>query len=180
MKRKAISTKTRFEVFKRDGFVCQYCGAHPPQAILHVDHIVPVIEGGDNDPSNLVTACDKCNLGKGPRSLTAIPESLKNKAARIAESEAQLRGYHEMMEAARSRREVDAWRVADVFIKHYSKDDSIRRDWLQSIRTFVDKLGVYECLDAIERAITKQPYNDAHCFRYFCGICWNKIKEPQE
>ena len=63
-KRKAISKKTRFEVFKRDGFTCQYCGAHPPQAILHVDHIVPVAEGGGNEDTNLVTACDHCNLGK--------------------------------------------------------------------------------------------------------------------
>lgn len=27
MTRKAMSKKLRFEVFKRDGFCCQYCGA---------------------------------------------------------------------------------------------------------------------------------------------------------
>lgn len=36
--RKSLSKKTRFEVFKRDSFECQYCGAHPPSTILHVDH----------------------------------------------------------------------------------------------------------------------------------------------
>lgn len=35
-KRKSISKKVRFEVFKRDGFSCQYCGATPPGALLHV------------------------------------------------------------------------------------------------------------------------------------------------
>jgi 5-methylcytosine-specific restriction endonuclease McrA len=48
-KRKSISKKARFEVFKRDAFSCQYCGAHPPDSILHVDHIVPVALGGGNE-----------------------------------------------------------------------------------------------------------------------------------
>lgn len=180
MKRKSMSVKTRFDVFKRDGFVCQYCGGHPPRVVLHVDHIVPVCEGGDNDPANLVTSCDKCNLGKGPRSLTAIPESLEKKAAAIAEREAQLRGYHEVIEQSRQRREADAWRVAEIFIDSFGKDDSIRKDWLQSIRMFVEKLGLYECIDAMESATSKHTYNEGRCFRYFCGICWNRIKEPEE
>lgn len=46
MARKAISKKTRFEVFKRDRFTCQYCGATPPGVLLHIDHIHPVAEGG--------------------------------------------------------------------------------------------------------------------------------------
>lgn len=179
-KRKAVSTKTRFDIFKRDGFVCQYCGTHPPQVILHVDHIVPVAEGGDNDPSNLVTSCDTCNFGKGARSLNCVPEPLQEKAAIIAEREAQLRGYHEVMEAARERRETDTWRVADIFVQQFSKDDSIRKDWFQSIRLFVEKLGVHDCLDSMESAVAKKSSSESTCFRYFCGICWRKIKEPAE
>ncbi|MFX5785200.1 HNH endonuclease, partial [Acinetobacter baumannii] len=45
--RKNISTKTRFEVFKRDSFKCQYCGRCAPEVILHVDHIHPVSKGGE-------------------------------------------------------------------------------------------------------------------------------------
>ena len=45
-KRKSITKSVRFEVFKRDGFKCQYCGASAPDVILEVDHIVPVAEGG--------------------------------------------------------------------------------------------------------------------------------------
>ena len=33
--------------------------------VVHVDHIIPVVRGGSNDDSNLVTACADCNLGKG-------------------------------------------------------------------------------------------------------------------
>jgi hypothetical protein len=64
--------KLRFEIFKRDSFVCQYCGSHPPKAILHVDHIVPVADGGENDEDNLTTSCAACNLGKGARSLKDV------------------------------------------------------------------------------------------------------------
>lgn len=67
--RKPISKKLRFEVFKRDGFACQYCGKKAPEVILHVDHVNPVSKGGKNDILNLITSCSDCNLGKGPREL---------------------------------------------------------------------------------------------------------------
>jgi hypothetical protein len=174
-KRKAISKKTRFEVFKRDAFVCQYCGSHPPMAVLHVDHIVPVAGGGDNDIDNLVTACDACNLGKGARQLSDIPPSLSSRAAEVAEREAQLKGYTEIMMAQRERSEEEAWDVATLFIDHFG-DDGIRKDWLQSIRVFIDKLAVVSVLDAMEIAIAKMPFSKNTCFRYFCGICWSRVR----
>lgn len=63
--RKPVSTGTRFRIFQRDGFRCCYCGAAPPDATLVIDHATPVVAGGSNDPSNLVTACQTCNGGKG-------------------------------------------------------------------------------------------------------------------
>lgn len=68
-KRKSLSKRLRFEVFKRDNFTCQYCGAKAPDVILHVDHINPVAKGGDNDILNLITSCSDCNGGKGARRL---------------------------------------------------------------------------------------------------------------
>ncbi len=68
-KRKAISKKTRFEVFKRDGFKCQYCGAASPEAVLVVDHIDPVSKNGAHDMMNFITACQPCNAGKSDRTL---------------------------------------------------------------------------------------------------------------
>lgn len=49
MKRKNISKGKRFDIFKRDGFTCQYCGKQPPGVVLHVDHITPVSKGGTNN-----------------------------------------------------------------------------------------------------------------------------------
>jgi len=60
-----LSARVRFFVLNRDGFRCKYCGASADDARLHVDHVVPRVAGGDDDPSNLVAACDRCNLGKG-------------------------------------------------------------------------------------------------------------------
>lgn len=45
-KREPLSKGIRFEVFKRDNFTCQYCGAKAPDVILEVDHINPVKLGG--------------------------------------------------------------------------------------------------------------------------------------
>ena len=69
-KRKAISKKLRFEVFKRDSFTCQYCGRKATEVVLEVDHIKPVAEGGKNTLVNLITSCRECNRGKGKRMLT--------------------------------------------------------------------------------------------------------------
>ena len=66
---KAVRKGLRFDIFRRDGFTCQYCGSQPPSVTLHVDHIRPIAEGGDNDPMNLVTACAACNIGKGKKLL---------------------------------------------------------------------------------------------------------------
>lgn len=62
-----ILASVRFRVLERDGYRCRYCGrgATDEGVRLHIDHRVPVSRGGTNDMSNLVTACQKCNLGKG-------------------------------------------------------------------------------------------------------------------
>ena len=65
--RSVISPKLRFDVLRRDKFVCQYCGACGPDVELEVDHIIPVSRGGSDDISNLKTACINCNRGKGDR-----------------------------------------------------------------------------------------------------------------
>lgn len=65
--RKSTGKRLRFEVFKRDHFTCQYCGAQPPDAVLVPDHITPVALGGETTIDNLITACEVCNAGKSDR-----------------------------------------------------------------------------------------------------------------
>jgi 5-methylcytosine-specific restriction endonuclease McrA len=64
----AVSKALRFQVLRRDGHACRYCGRTPPEVKLHVDHVVAVALGGADTPDNLVTACSECNGGK-----SAIP-----------------------------------------------------------------------------------------------------------
>ena len=55
---------TRFNVFLRDRFECQYCG---DERDLTFDHVMPKSRGGVTSWSNVVTACAPCNLRKGGR-----------------------------------------------------------------------------------------------------------------
>ena len=90
--RKAISKSTRFEVFKRDRFTCQYCGKSAPDVVLHIDHIQPVSKDGDNSITNLITACAECNGGKGARELSdnAVIEKKKIQLDELQERRDQL------------------------------------------------------------------------------------------
>lgn len=173
-KRKAISKTLRFEVFKRDGFACQYCGAAPPGVLLQVDHIKAVVTGGTNEIDNLVTACQPCNLGKGVRSLKVAPQSLEAKARETAEREAQLAGFQAVLEAKRQRLESETWRVLEVM--YGPSIESVKRDYYTSTQRFIQKLGVHACLEAAEIAMSAD-VRPANTFRYFCGVCWNKVRE---
>lgn len=57
---------TRFNLFLRDEFRCQYCGS--PRD-LTFDHVIPRARGGTTCWENVVAACSPCNLHKGSRSL---------------------------------------------------------------------------------------------------------------
>ena len=56
---------TRFNVFLRDRFFCQYCSSGFPTHELTFDHLVPRSRGGMTTWSNVVAACSPCNLRKG-------------------------------------------------------------------------------------------------------------------
>jgi 5-methylcytosine-specific restriction endonuclease McrA len=67
---------TRFNVFLRDKFECQYCADRFPTHDLTFDHVVPRSRGGRTSWDNVVTACGSCNLRKGnkmPRYAGMIP-----------------------------------------------------------------------------------------------------------
>jgi 5-methylcytosine-specific restriction endonuclease McrA len=52
---------------KRDSFTCRYCGRSPidnTEVKLHIDHLIPSAEGGEDSLANYVTACAECNSGK--------------------------------------------------------------------------------------------------------------------
>jgi len=56
---------TRFNVFLRDAFSCQYCLTRHPTPELTFDHVIPRARGGVTNWQNVVTACRACNTFKG-------------------------------------------------------------------------------------------------------------------
>lgn len=174
-KRKAMSKRLRFDVFKRDGFTCQYCGAHPPTVVLEVDHVLPVSLGGLDEIDNLVTACFGCNRGKAATPLDVVPKSLAEKAAEVAEREEQLRGYGEIMEIRRGRLDGETWLVLGLL---YPGQTSVPRDTFNSTRRFIERLGYHAVYEAGELALGSS-VSSSRLFRYFCGICWNRIRQAE-
>lgn len=93
--RRPLSKRLRFEIFKRDGFRCLYCGATPQTTVLRVDHVEPVSKGGTDDPSNLVTSCFDCNAGKSAVRLEDKKHAPVMSAELAQDHAEQLRAYLE-------------------------------------------------------------------------------------
>ena len=64
---------TRFNVFLRDEFECQYCG---DKSNLTFDHILPKSKGGKTTWDNVITACSDCNTSKGNKTLKEMKLSI--------------------------------------------------------------------------------------------------------
>jgi 5-methylcytosine-specific restriction endonuclease McrA len=79
---------TRFNVFLRDRFTCQYCGQAFAASALTFEHVVPRSHGGQTTWSNIVTACVPCSKGNSlrikPRRLPKEPTVKELMAARRA------------------------------------------------------------------------------------------------
>ena len=66
---------SKYNVYLRDMFTCQYCLTPFSKALLTVDHVVPISKGGKTNWTNIVTACGPCNSRKG-NSLTPRPKKM--------------------------------------------------------------------------------------------------------
>jgi len=78
------SAFTRFNLFLRDEFTCQYCGA---RGEMTFDHVIPRSKGGRTIWENVVAACGSCNLSKGSRSLKEAGMHLRRAPRRPAGEE---------------------------------------------------------------------------------------------
>ena len=64
---RAVGGAVQQRIWHRDGFRCLFCGKSIPQAILTVDHFIPIELGGEDNDGNYLSACRACQKAKGSR-----------------------------------------------------------------------------------------------------------------
>lgn len=179
----AVSKRLRFEILRRDNHACTYCGATSPGVQLVVDHVNPVALGGTDDPSNLTTACEPCNTGKG--SVPAGSPLVAQVATDALRWSLAMRYANE--EAARNRDAIAAVvkAVGDAWGRYHASSTgegvpkphdwyvTVERMWtsgLQDVQTLVRNVDI--------AMASKASHDDT--WRYWCGICWRQIEKLQE
>ena len=182
--RKAIPKSIRFEVFKRDSFVCQYCGRAAPEVILECDHIIPVAEGGSNELLNLVTACRDCNRGKGKRLLTNNQsiEKQKRQLDELNERREQMEMLVKWKKELLKLDEEQVSAVEDLVFNTYGR--SLTTHGRRNISKLIKRFGLNEVVEAAEIAFERYyKGNDASAQKAMDkigGVCYNREKQRAE
>lgn len=187
--RKSLTKKTRFEVFKRDSFRCQYCGKSAPDVVLNVDHIKPVSKGGTNDLTNLITSCFDCNQGKKHRLLDdkSVLEKQKRQLEELNERRLQLEMMMQwregLLQIEEDKVEIVKQRFSD--ITNYSPNET----GVQEIKKIVKKFDLNLVLDAVEISTNQYLELDTEgsytsksvekAFNFIGRICSNKTKDKE-
>lgn len=150
--RQPVGPKLRFEVFKRDKFTCMYCGAKAPEAVLHVDHIHPVAEGGTSDILNLITSCRACNGGKGARLLSddTIVEKQRQQIEELEERRQQLEMMLQWRDETRNLTSYELKAVVDRIGDRTGLVPVPAGE--ETLRRLIRKYGVAEVLEATDSA----------------------------
>lgn len=175
----AVSKRVRYEVLRRDGHACRYCGAMAPEVKLTIDHVIPVALGGSDDPSNLLTACVDCNAGK---TSTAPDQAL------VVEADAKARVWADAMKRAGEmlaavpapqQDYLDAFAVGwDKWRTNGGQGDPIPTPggWEDTLVDFyLAGLPTELMLKAVDLAMTAYGVKDE--FSYFVGICRRMLRE---
>lgn len=164
----SVSTRTRFEILKRDGFRCRYCGSTPLAGPLHVDHVVPSSKGGTDDPENLLTACSTCNLGKSNVKLDESRLRKTMSADDLREQTEQITAY---MEACKDVTKVrnDFRRFIAGRWKDAVGEDRLSDAFVTRLVRVVETVGYQECNSAIEIVSSKEMHG-VTAQKYFNGV----------
>ncbi len=154
--RKSISKKLRFEVFKRDSFICQYCGKVAPNVILEVDHIEPVSKGGSNDLLNLITSCFDCNRGKTNTELN--DDSVVSKQRRQLELLQERREQIQLM--FNWRKELDDLKsdtdeMVISYIENKIENFSLNESGKKKIPSLTKKYDLADILESVDLSASK-------------------------
>lgn len=151
--RRNIPKKTRFEVFKRDSFTCQYCGRKAPDVILQIDHIHPRSKGGPDDLLNYITSCEDCNAGKGARLLSddAVVERQRRQLAELQERKEQIDMMFEWQQSLMDLGAETGERLHDFWCQCVP-GWSLNEKGQKELREYQRRFGIDEVLTAVQIA----------------------------
>lgn len=175
----AVSKRLRFEVLRRDGHTCRYCGGQSPDVKLQVDHVIPVSLGGTDTPDNLVAACKDCNSGKS----SASPGSQL-----IADVSADALRWAKARKFAAEDADqacVDAWEMDAEYEAAFESQwqlggiavpvDDNWRERLSHFRKHGLPLNVM--VACAYSALCAYGVSDFKRFSYFCKCCLNRLED---
>lgn len=179
---KPIPRRLRFEILRRDGHTCRYCGASAPDVPLTVDHVVPRALGGDDEPSNLVAACKDCNSGKSSTSPDEhVVADVDQRALRWA---AAMQQVAETRRAQWAQLDQDVARFDHAWAQWWYGEDKrpIPRDddWRRSITRFLEAGLDIADLEHFVHVAGNSKASAGATWKYFCGCCWTELNERQE
>lgn len=179
MSRKAITKTARFEVFKRDKFTCQYCGASAPDVILEIDHIKPVSKGGTNDIINLITACRDCNRGKSDKELSdnSAVKIQKQQLEDMQERRDQLAMMLRWRDEMETEIELQIDAIESLFIKY--TDAGFTEHGRLGMRRYIQRFGFSEVLESAEISLERYYLRGRSwemAYQKIGGICYNRKK----
>jgi hypothetical protein len=152
-----ISASQRWQVFSRDAYTCRYCGSQAGQqgVVLHVDHVLSVADGGTNAFDNLVTACQRCNQGKGARSLSAAPAS-EGAVDRLSTAAETLEQQADALQAYREAKEDAEQEIVNILCDAYGKDSiSISQQHINQFMALVRRHGAESVAEWIDLTAAK-------------------------
>ena len=191
-KRKSMSKTLRFEVFKRDSFSCQYCGATPSKkTMLEVDHIKPVAKGGDNDILNLITSCFDCNRGKSARELSddSVVVKQKKQLDNLQEKREQFKMMYEWRKGLDGLTSEAAHMITE-YIESKVEPFVLSKSAKKNLEKTINKYDFDDILNAInisestylryEVDDTLEPDSVKNFFSKITGILVNSSRSPLE
>lgn len=173
----SVSTRTRFEVFKRDGFRCRYCGRTPVDCLLEVDHVVPKAKGGTDGAVNLVTACQDCNRGKSDVPLSESKIAPGRTAKEVREQTKQIAAYLEVCrELDRAKDEYRQY-IAEKWMNALGESE-VPEDFVTRLVTVVEKHGIamFEEATAI---VARKRKRGISARMYFNGVIRGMVAQRQ-
>lgn len=177
----AISKRLRFEILRRDGNTCRYCGASAPAVAIVVDHVTPIALGGSDDPANLVAACHDCNAGKSSippdaELVADVAQDVLRWARAIGLAQTQVLEEREQVDKLVATFD-EAWCEYTAGLGEIDRPPR----WDETVRTFLARgLTIGLILDAANISMVNRRLPNKRVWPYFCGVAWRRVDELEQ